>query len=208
LSLCRCSSIAREAVGVALVSYDPGQASMQKWIVVGRGSANGEDMELRKVGGRSVETTVDQALIRGLVAPLSIVGHAPPPPRGGPRTTGIFEWLQCAAVHARLGHLIPDLRFASPLRGCVWCRLEFGHAISPSRPPVGRNSVPRLVSEGSRQWSRPRGAIRQEVHKTLCRLNIGDRGRSPLTREVCDSVVSNRLAGESGLLDTRPGPSR
>jgi hypothetical protein len=44
--------------------------------------------------------------------------------------------------------------------------------------------------------------------QALCRLNIGDRGRRPLAREVCDSVTSNRLPGESGLLDTLPGPSR
>jgi hypothetical protein len=32
----------------------------------------------------------------------------------------------------RLGHLILDLRIASSLRGCVWCGLEFGQAISPA----------------------------------------------------------------------------
>jgi hypothetical protein len=112
---------------------------------------------------------------------------------------------------ARPCHLILDLRTSSSLRDCVWCGLVVGQAISLTTITAPCSGVgiwfhslrPREADNGLIPEAPSPGSTQNTVSP-----NIEDRGRSPLAREVCDSATSNRLAGDSGLLDTCPGPSR
>ena len=64
------------------------------------------------------------------LAPSDRAARHPPPPRGGPRAIVIFEWLQSAAVRAPARTLQSGSSDRLALRGCVWCGLEFGQAVS------------------------------------------------------------------------------